>query len=128
MTPRRAPLSFDEIVALASTLPGVEVSTSYGTPALKVKGKLMARLWEDGITLVLKVPFVVRDHLMSSAPSKYFITDHYKGYPYVLVRLDAVRAAELQPLLEESWRQAAPTRMVAQRDAGEAKPRARRQR
>ena len=104
MTPRRAPLLFDDIVALASALAGVEVGTRYGTPALKVKGKLVARLWEDGTTLVLKVPFEVRDHLMAKAPTTYFLTDHYKGYPCVLVKLDAVREAELQQLLEEAWR------------------------
>ena len=117
MTPRQACLSFDDIVRLAHSLPGVEVSTSYGTPALKVKGKLMARLWEDRTTLVLKVPFVVRDHLMAKAPKTYYLTDHYKDYPYVLVRLDAVRPAELKELLEESWRQSAPKKLITQFDS-----------
>lgn len=117
MTKRQAYLSFDDIVRLAHSLPGVEVSTSYGTPALKVKGKLMARMWEDNTTLVLKVPFVVRDHLLANSPATYFLTDHYIGYPCVLVRLNAVRSAELKELLEESWRQSAPKRLIAQFDS-----------
>ena len=48
MPPKRAPLNFADVTAAAGKLPGVEVSTSYGTPALKVKGKLLARLHDDG--------------------------------------------------------------------------------
>ena len=45
---------FAAVCACAKRLPGAEVATSYGTPALKVKGKLFARLKEDGETLVLR--------------------------------------------------------------------------
>lgn len=114
MTRNRAGLDFDDVVRLTQRLPGSEVGTSYGTPALKVKGKLFARLWEDGKTLVLKLPFVVRDHLIATEPAVFFLTDHYRNYPYVLVRLPVVRAAQLTPLLEESWRQVAPTRLQLQ--------------
>ena len=65
---RRSALTFDDVSNLAAALPGVEVGTSYGTPALKVRDKGFAWLWEDGTTLVLKVPFVVRDHLLATAP------------------------------------------------------------
>ncbi len=106
------PLAFADVCALAAALPDVEVGTSYGTPALKVKDKAFARMWEDGTTLVLKVPFAVRDHLLVSAPATYFVTDHYRGYPAVLVRLAAADAAGLTPLLEEAWRQVAPKRIV----------------
>ncbi|MGQ3237636.1 MAG: MmcQ/YjbR family DNA-binding protein, partial [Shinella sp.] len=37
---------------LAEDLPGVETGTSYGTPALKVAGKLFLRI-KDAQTLVL---------------------------------------------------------------------------
>jgi hypothetical protein len=93
------------------------VGTSYGTPALTVRGKAFARMWEDGETLVLKVPFPVRDHLLATAPGAYFVTDHYRGYPAVLVRLPVADAAELAPLLAEAWRQVAPKRVVRAWDA-----------
>lgn len=104
-------LVFNDVCALAEALPGAEVGTSYGTPALKVRDKSFCRLWEDGTTLVLKVPFAVRDHLLATAPETYFVTDHYRGYPAVLVRLAATNAVDLLPLLEEAWRQVAPKRM-----------------
>jgi hypothetical protein len=47
-------ISYEELKAFACTLPVVEESTSYGTPALKVRGKLMVRLWGDRLTVVLR--------------------------------------------------------------------------
>ncbi len=117
MAPRAKHLTFDDVVRLARQLPGVEAATSYGTPALKVNSKLIARLREDGTTLVLRVPFVVRDHLIATAPAAFFLTDHYRNYPWVLVRLGATSAKELQPLLTEAWRQVAPKKLIAQVDA-----------
>ncbi|MBC7843833.1 MAG: MmcQ/YjbR family DNA-binding protein [Gemmatimonadaceae bacterium] len=110
-------MTFDDVVRLAGELPGVETGTSYGTPALKVKAKLFARMREDGTTLVLKVPFVVREHLLSSEPAAFYITDHYRNYPYILVRLGIVRRTQLRELMEEAWRQVAPPRLVAEFDA-----------
>jgi hypothetical protein len=83
---------------------------------------MFARLWEDGATLVLKVPDAVRDHLLATAPGTYFVTDHYRGYPAVLVRLPVADRKQLQLLLEEAWRQVAPKRLVQQhtRRAGSA--------
>jgi hypothetical protein len=117
---RTTPLRFDDVCALAASLPGVEVGTSYGTPALTVRGRALARLREDGTTLVLKVPFVVRDHLLATAPAAYFVTAHYRGYPAVLVRLAAADPAQLAALLEEAWRQVAPKRLVRELDARRA--------
>lgn len=96
-------------------MPGAELSTSYGTPALKVRGKLFARLWEDGTTLVLRAPDLVRDHLLQTDPVTFFVTDHYRGYPYVLVRLPEISADRMEPLLEEAWRDIAPKSLRAQR-------------
>lgn len=118
--PPGAPVTFADVCAWARELPGVEEGTSYGTPALLVRGKTIARLWEDGTTLVLKVPPLVRDHLLASAPDVFFLTDHYRGYPTVLVRLAAAEASQLTPLLQEAWRQVASKRAMAAYDAHSA--------
>jgi hypothetical protein len=106
---------------MAAELPGVEEGTSYGTPALKVQGKLMARLWEDGVTLVLKVPFMVQEFLLRGQPKVFFLTDHYRGYPVVLVRLPLVDRGQFRALLEDAWRQVAGKRLQATYDAGPEK-------
>ena len=118
-------LTFTEVVRMAAELPGVKESTSYGTPALKVQDKLMARLWEDGVTLVLKVPFMVQEFLLRGQPKVFFLTDHYRGYPVVLVRLPLVDRAQFRALLEDAWRQVASKRLQASYDAGPEKALAR---
>lgn len=102
---------------LARHLPDVEEGTSYGTPALKVRGKLFARLKEDGETLVLRTDAFERTHLMHEDPRTFFITDHYREYPWVLVRLDTVSKEQLRALLEGAWRRVAPKKLAASYDA-----------
>jgi hypothetical protein len=103
------------VIRIGRELPGVEEGTSYGTPALKVRGKLLARLREDG-DLVIRVEPEVRAILLDARPEAFFITDHYRDYPAVLVRLSKVRHYELRELLEAAWRRYAPKRLVASRD------------
>ncbi|EHB62732.1 MmcQ/YjbR family DNA-binding protein [Paenibacillus lactis] len=97
---------------LALSLPAVEEGTSYGTPAFRIKGKLLARLLEDGVTLVLRMDYETRDFLMQFDPDVYYITDHYRNAPYVLVRLSAVDPKELLEHLERAWRSCAPKKLL----------------
>ena len=81
-------MTYDEVRKMALPGPASRKGLSYGTPSLKVKGKFLTRLREDGDSLVIKdVDFDERDMLMEAAPEVFYITDHYKGWPMVLVRL-----------------------------------------
>lgn len=104
--------TFETARQLALALPEVEEGTSYGAPAFKVRGKLFARLREEGV-LVVKVDLGYQEALLRTEPDTYFITPHYAGYPYVLVRLARVDREELRGLLAEAWRLSAPKRLVA---------------
>src|ERR1700674_2540356 len=95
----------------AARLPGIEESTSYGTPSLKVRGKFMARL-KDRDTLVLRCPLDEKELLLEAAPDIYFETDHYKGWPAVLIRLAHIGEADLRLRLEHAWRLQAPKRLI----------------
>lgn len=110
---RNKKVTFDTVRQIAQTLPGAEESTSYGTPAFKVKGKLFARQHQDGESLVVGVDFDEREEMMSAAPEKFYITDHYLNYPWMLVRLSKVRPDELRDLLIGSWRRVAPKNLAA---------------
>src|ERR1700754_4117382 len=92
-------LSLAVIRRTVSALPDVEEGTSYGTPAWRHKGKLLARLHQDGRSIVLKVGNATRDHLLQADPETFFVTDHYVGYPMVLAHLDRLSAADLKKLL-----------------------------
>jgi hypothetical protein len=109
---------YRRVCQLALKLPGVEESTSYGTPALKVKGRFMCRLRTEAEgALALCCDFVDRQMLLQADPNVFFVTDHYLNYPMILVRLNKVRRSVLPELLERAWRMAAPPKLVAEYDA-----------
>jgi hypothetical protein len=110
--------TWDDVVAIGLRFPGAELGTSYGTPALRVRGKSLCRLRTDPDALVVRVVDLMDRHaLIQSRPDAFFSTPHYDGHPYVLVRLEAVRPDELAELLEDAWRLRASKRMVAEYDA-----------
>jgi hypothetical protein len=98
-------MTFDDVRKIALAWPEVEDGTSYGTPALKVRKKLMVRLREDGDSLVMPgVPPEERDMLVESQPKLFYFTDHYKNYPMVLIRLSKAKCSNVEPLLRRQWR------------------------
>ena len=66
---------------------------------------------EPGI-LVLRCELDEKEFLMQSSPQVYFETDHYKGYPAVLVRLDAIQPEELKERIEKYWTSIASKKML----------------
>jgi hypothetical protein len=106
-----------DVRSVALGLPGTEEATSYGTPAFRVRGKLFARLHQDGESLVVRADFAQRELLVQADPSCFFVTDHYRNHPWVLVRLASVSRAGLNEVLEEAWRQRAPKRLIETLDA-----------
>jgi hypothetical protein len=103
-------------------LPGVEEGPCYGTAGFRVRKKFLARLRDDDTVLVVKCGFDERDVRLRADPDTFFTTDHYAGYPTVLVRLDRVDVGDLGELLEHAWRQWAPKRLIAQLDAAARAP------
>jgi hypothetical protein len=110
--PKRSRATLATVRRLALAFPGVEEGLSYGTPGFRVRGKFLARMWEDGETLVVKCGDDERDFRMKADPETFFITDHYRGYPTVLVRLTSVTTTDLRDVLEQAWRLNAPRRLV----------------
>jgi hypothetical protein len=114
---RRTPaVTWETVRDIARTLPEAEESTSYGTPAFKVRGQLFVRLHQEGDAVVVRIDEAERAMRMRADPDAFFITDHYVNYPWMLVRLSAVRRDDLADLLVESWRLRAPQRLVAEYD------------
>ena len=97
---------YSKVSSIALGFPGVLASTSYRTPAFKVNKKLFARFKEDGKTLVVYTD--ERDKWMKENPAVFFITDHYKNYPLMLIDLARVKKKDLQQLLITSWQLRAP--------------------
>jgi hypothetical protein len=112
MSPKRA--SFDVVRTIARDLPGVQESTMYGVPALKVRGKFLAcmashKSAEPG-SLVVRTSFEARDALIADDPRTYYVKPHYQDYPSVLVRLSVIDREALRDLLHSAWRAAIASR------------------
>ncbi len=97
-------VTFELVRKIALAIPTVEESTSYGTAAFKTNGKLLARLKEDGDSLVVATTFEEREEMMEADPETYYITDHYLKYPWILVRLSRISPDALRDLLTRALR------------------------
>jgi hypothetical protein len=99
---------FDVVRRIGLALPQVEEGKVYGSPALKVRGRMFACLAihrsAEPNTLAVRLEFDRRDELIAAEPETYYLTDHYVGYPCVLVRLQRVRQHALRDLLLMGWR------------------------
>ena len=98
-------------------LPEVSRSTSYGAPSLKVRTKSFASVRGPG-EMVLHCPIEQKELLMEMAPDIYWQTDHFKGWPGLLVRLDRITDEELGLRLEDAWMFRAPKRLQQAHAAG----------
>ena len=106
-------MTWEEVRAVAFSLPGVEEGTSYGTPGFKVNGKFITRLRREDDSLVLvDVGFDEREMLIEAEPATFHITPHYKDYPAVLARMASVDPGSLRNFLERRWRRVAPKKLV----------------
>ena len=103
------PRAFDIVRIIGLELPGVEATTKYdGSPVLKLDGIFMAGLAmhpsAEPDTLVVRSELDDREALVEDAPETYYLTDYYRSYPLVLVRLKRVEPDALRELLSVSWR------------------------
>ena len=107
------PDPFETVRLLGLALPGVEAATKYdGSPVLKRDGSFMAGLAlhpsAEPDTLVVRVDLEQREALLEDAPETYYLTDHYRRHPVVLVRLSRIDREALRDVLSMSWRLTLP--------------------
>jgi hypothetical protein len=106
-------VTWEEIVAIGLELPEALESTSYGRPALKVRGKFFAGLNTKENAVVLKLADIEeQSFLVEAAPKIYYVTDHYRGWPYVLARPARLTRKECRARLEYAWTLTAPKTLV----------------
>ncbi len=111
-------MTFDDVRKLTLAWPEVEDGTSYGTPALKVRKKMLVRLKEDGDSLVVpSVPLDEREMLVERGPKIFYFTDHYRDYPMVLIRLSKAKRSTVEPFVRRRWRELASKAAVKEYDA-----------
>jgi hypothetical protein len=103
-----AKVTLDTVRQIGLALPEVEEGTIYGSPALKIHGKLLTCLAihksAEPQSLAIRIDFDQRAGLLADEPQTYYVTDHYVNYPVVLVRLSRIRIDQLRDLLGSAWR------------------------
>jgi hypothetical protein len=109
--------AFHRLKQAAAGLPDVEEAISYGTPSLKVRGKGFCRV-KDADTVVVMVSHEEKELLLEAAPDIYFETNHYKGWPAVLVRIRAITDEELAHRLKQAWLLKAPKTLARKLASG----------
>jgi hypothetical protein len=101
--------AFETVITVGRELPDVEATTKYdGSPVLKLGGCFMAGLAShpsaEPDTLVVRMGCEEREWLLEDAPETYYLTDYYRRYPLVLVRLSRIERDALRDVLSVSWR------------------------
>lgn len=109
-------VTFEQLTRMALAFPGVEAMSSFGAPALKVKGKFMARLREPDVMVLKPIEDDEQRFLMGTQPDVFFLTDHYRGHPTILIRLSKVDPQHMRELIEQSWRRLAPKKLLETHD------------
>jgi hypothetical protein len=100
--------SFKRVEAVGRTLPDVEVTTTWGKPTLKVRGRMFVCIAShksaEPHTLVVMMDFADRDALLEDDPDTYYLKEHYVNYPCVLVRLSRIPGDALRDLVTGAHR------------------------
>lgn len=106
-------VTFEAVREIALELPEVREGITHGSPSFHIGKKFLGVRGEGGL-LIMKSAIVERDLLVQLEPEKYYITDHYVPFDYVLVRLREVDEDEVRDLFRKAWRRLALKKMVAQ--------------
>lgn len=96
-------MTFDEFFRLGLEKNDVKETVAWGTPALKRKGRFMVRVRDEGEVLVVKLDWESHDRLLGERSDLFYKTDHYNGYPALLVQLEKLDEPMARELLELSW-------------------------
>jgi hypothetical protein len=120
-----------DVRRIALSLPGTEEASGHFAFSVRNKGKLKGFVWvwmerlapkkprvpQPNVIAVRVASLVDKDFLLNLDPGKFFTEPHYDGFPAVLVRLPAVTARELRPIITEAWRCQAPRELETNKKA-----------
>lgn len=113
--PRPKSLSEADVKKAALSFPGIFEKPSHGRPAYFIGKKFFTRVRLEDQSVVMGVASIEeRDMLLELDPGTYFITEHYRNYPVLLVRLSQITGAELHTMLERRFRAIAPKKLLAE--------------
>jgi hypothetical protein len=103
----------EDVRRIALSLPDTTEKVAWSMPTFRVAGKMFATLPEEETSIAVRCPKEERDELVRAEPEKFWIADHEAQFAWVRARLSALEdEGELRDILADSWRQAAPPRLL----------------
>jgi len=94
---------WDEVMAFALTLPGAEPSTSYGGPTVRIRGKPIVYPGREPGSFGIATPLPDKEILIETDPATFWETDHYAGWPAVLVRYGSPEGERIETVIRRAW-------------------------
>lgn len=95
--------SWDEVAAFGLSLPDTELSTSYGRPAVKVRGKAFLYPGREQGSFCIAAPLDEKELLMETEPETFWESAHYAGWPAVLVRYGSASRERIENVVVRAW-------------------------
>ena len=103
----------EDVRRIALSLPDTTEKIAWSMPTFRVAGKMFVTLPEEETSIAVRCPKVERDDIVLAEPEKFWVADHEAGFAWVRARLAALESVqELRDILADSWRQAAPPRLL----------------
>jgi hypothetical protein len=81
-------------------IPGTDERPWFNQPSVFIHDRFLAKTHEKEDAVTLQVGSMeMRDMMLEAEPKLFYITDHYRKFPFVLVRLSALTAKTLKDML-----------------------------
>ncbi len=110
-------VAWKRVVEMARELPEVDVTTSWGAPAFKVRGKTFAGVSRHEGAIWTRCDADERPMLVESNPDLYALTPHFdRSRGYLLIWLEHADDEDVRERLLDAWLLVAPKRLAAQFD------------
>jgi hypothetical protein len=94
------PLSHAEARKIMLAVPGTDERLWFNQPSVFIHDRFLSKVHhkEDAVTLQV-ASMEMRDMMLEVEPKLFYITDHYRKFPFVLIRLSALTAKVLKEIL-----------------------------
>lgn len=94
------PITRAEGWKIALSVPGTEEVLWFKKPAVFIHGQFLTKVHDKEDAMVLRVSSMeMRDMMLEAEPKLFYITDHYRSFPFILARLAALDRRTLKQML-----------------------------
>jgi hypothetical protein len=95
--------TWEEVTGFALGLADTELGTSYRAPAIKVNGKAFLYPGREPGSFAVASSLPEKELLIDTDPETFWETDHYRGWPAVLVRYGSPERDRIETVVTRAW-------------------------